>query len=77
MGNFHFFFSISLTIGASRLMEALMDLPRLLFGVGFQIFFFIVTPQIFTFSLARNQRQFTLVDLMKKSINVKSLEHQV
>ena len=30
-------------------MEAQMDLPRLLFGVGFQIF--IVTPQMFTFSL--------------------------
>ena len=27
-------FSISLTVGASRLMEAQMDLPRLLFGVG-------------------------------------------
>ena len=26
-----------------------MDLPHLLFGVGFQIF--IVTPQMFTFSL--------------------------
>ena len=26
-----------------------MDLPRLLFGVGYQIF--IVTPQMFTFSL--------------------------
>ena len=25
-----------------------MDLPRLLFGIGFQIF--IVTPQMFTFS---------------------------
>ena len=31
-------------------MDAQMDLPRLLFGVGFQIFF-IVTPQMFTFSL--------------------------
>ena len=28
------FFSISLTVGASRLMEAQIDLPRLLFGVG-------------------------------------------
>ena len=26
-----------------------MDLPRLLFGIGFQIFF-IVMPQMFTFS---------------------------
>ena len=34
--SFFFFFSfISLTVGASRLMEAQMDLPRLLFGVGF------------------------------------------
>ena len=30
---------ISLTIGASRLMEEQMDLPRLLFGIGFQIFY--------------------------------------
>ena len=29
-------------------MEAQMNLPRLLFGVGFQIF--IVTPQMFTLS---------------------------
>ena len=43
-----FFSSISLTVGAKRLMEAQMDLPRLLFGIGFQIF--IVTLQIFTFS---------------------------
>ena len=34
-----FFSSISLTVGTSRLMETQMDLPRLLFGVGFQIFF--------------------------------------
>ena len=31
--------SISLTVGASRLMEAQMDLPHLLFSVGFQIFY--------------------------------------
>ena len=37
-----FFFSITLTVGASRLMEAQMDLPHLLFGVGFRIF--IMTP---------------------------------
>ena len=30
-------------------MEAQMDLPRLLFGESFQIF--IVTPQMFRFSL--------------------------
>ena len=41
-------FFISLTVGASRLIEAKMDLPRLLFGAGFQIF--IVTPQMFRFS---------------------------
>ena len=34
-----------LTVGASRLIEAQMDLPRLLFGVGLQIF--IVTSQMF------------------------------
>ena len=34
---------LSLTVGASRL-ETQMDLPRLLFGVGFQIF--IVAPQM-------------------------------
>ena len=28
-------FSISLTVGASRHMEEQMELPRLLFGVGF------------------------------------------
>ena len=39
---------LSLTVGASRLIEAQMDLPRLLFGVGFQIF--IGTPQMFRFS---------------------------
>ena len=39
---------ISLTVGASRLIEAQMDLPRLLFGAGFHIF--IVTPQMFRFS---------------------------
>ena len=38
------FFSISLTIGTSRHMEAQMDLPRLLFGVGFRIF--TVTPRM-------------------------------
>ena len=43
-----FFSSISLNVGASRLFAAQMDLPRLLFGVGFQIF--IVTPQMFRFS---------------------------
>ena len=31
-------------------MEAQMDLPRLLFGVGFHIFF-IVMPQMFMFFL--------------------------
>ena len=40
--------SIPLTIGASRLMEAQLDLSRLLFGIGFQIF--IVTLQMFMFS---------------------------
>ena len=45
---FFFFFSISLTVSTSRLMETQMDLPRQLFGVGFQIF--IVTPQMFMFS---------------------------
>ena len=44
------FLFISSTVGVSRLMEAQMDLPRLLFSVGFKIFF-IVTPQMFTFSL--------------------------
>ena len=43
---FFVFFYISLTVGASRLIE--VYLPRLLFGVGFQIF--IVTPQMFRFS---------------------------
>ena len=43
-----FFFFISSTVGASRLIEAQMDLPRLLFGTGIQIF--IVTPQMFRFS---------------------------
>ena len=38
LGNYYYF-SISLTIGASRLMEAQMDLPCLLFGVGNQIFY--------------------------------------
>ena len=37
-----FFFSISLNVGTSRHMEAQMDLPHLLFGVGFRIF--IVMP---------------------------------
>ena len=36
---FIYLFSISLTVGASRLMEAQMDLSRLLFGVGFQVCF--------------------------------------
>ena len=45
---FFFFFLISRIVGVSRLMETQMDLLRLLFGVGFQIF--IVTPQMFTFS---------------------------
>ena len=45
---FFFFFAISLTDGASRLMEAQMNLLCLLFGVGFRIF--IVTPRMFTFS---------------------------
>ena len=40
----------SIEQGASRLMEVQMDLPRLLFGVDFQICF-MVTPQMFTFSL--------------------------
>ena len=44
----HFFFFLSLTIGTSKLIEAQMGLPRLLFGIGFQIF--IVTPQMFRFS---------------------------
>ena len=39
-----FFFSISLTVGASRFMETHMDLSCLLFGVGI---FSIVTPQMF------------------------------
>ena len=43
-----FFLYISLTVVTCRLIEAQMDLPRLLFGVGFQIF--IVTPQMFRFS---------------------------
>ena len=34
-----FFFPISLTVGASKLMEAQMNLPRLLFGLGFRIFY--------------------------------------
>ena len=42
------FFSISLTVGASKPIEAQMDLPRLLFGIGSQIF--IVMPQMFMFS---------------------------
>ena len=42
------FFFISLTVGASRLIEAQIDLPYLLFGVGFQIC--IVMPQMFRFS---------------------------
>ena len=33
------FLFISLTVGASRLIEAQMDLPRLLFGVGFSDFY--------------------------------------
>ena len=45
---FFFFFFISLTVGASRRIEAQMELPRPLFGVDFQIF--IVTPQMFRFS---------------------------
>ena len=46
---FFIFLYISLTVGASRLIEVQVDLPRLLFGVGFQIF--IVTPQMFLGSL--------------------------
>ena len=46
-----FFLSKSLTVGVSRLMEVQMDLPRLLFGVGFFFRIFIVMPQMFTFSL--------------------------
>ena len=42
--------NVLLTVGASRLLEAQMDLPRLLFGVGFFFRVFIVTPQMFTFS---------------------------
>ena len=34
-----FFFIYQLIVGASRLMEAQMDLPGLLFGVDFQIFY--------------------------------------
>ena len=45
---FLFLLFISLTVGASRLIEAQMDLPSLLFDVDFQIF--IVTPQMFRFS---------------------------
>ena len=41
----YFFSFLSLTVGASKLIEAQMDLPRLLFDVGFQIF--IVTPQMY------------------------------
>ena len=37
-----FFVLFSLIVGASRLIEAQMDFPRVLFGAGFQIF--IVTP---------------------------------
>ena len=33
------FIFYQLIVGASRLMEAQMDLLRLLFGVGFQIFY--------------------------------------
>ena len=47
---FIFFFLYQSTVEASRLMEAQMNLPRLLFGIGF-FRFFIVTPQMFTFSL--------------------------
>ena len=36
---FNLFLFISLTIGVSRLIETQMDLPRLLFGVSFQIFY--------------------------------------
>ena len=43
-----YFLFIAVTVGAIRLIEAQMDLPRLLFGAGFQIF--IVTPQMFRFS---------------------------
>ena len=39
---------ISLTVDASRLIDAQMDLHCLLFGEGFQIF--IVTPQMFRLS---------------------------
>ena len=39
MKKINFFFLISLTVDASKLMEAQMDLPRLLFGTGFQIFY--------------------------------------
>ena len=42
---FFFFFFI---VGASRLIEAQMNLSCLLFGAGLQIF--IVTPQMFRFS---------------------------
>ena len=42
---FIFFIFFISTVGASRLIEAQMDLLRLLFGNGFQIF--IVTPQMF------------------------------
>ena len=47
------FFYISLTVGTSRLTEAQIDLPRLLFGIDFFLifFYFIVTPQMFMFPL--------------------------
>ena len=43
------FFFISLTVDASRFIEAQMELPRLLFGVDFQIF--IVTPQMYSIGM--------------------------
>ena len=43
-----FFLFISLIVAASRLIESQMDLPHLLFGMGFQTF--IVMPQMFRFS---------------------------
>ena len=39
-----------LTVGVSRLMEAQMDLPRLLFGVGFQIFFHSDASNVYVLS---------------------------
>ena len=42
-----FFFFFIINRWASRLIETQMDLPCLLFGVGFFLQIFIVTPQMF------------------------------